>query len=278
MTWHASEPPPWPAIKPRAWPRILVRLTALSGIMAFGLLLHLLLRLVERPFFGLRRPLTPGVTQIVCRAVLKVMGLRVQTTGTPLRARGALVANHASWLDIFVLNAAVRVYFVSKEEVARWPGIGFLARTTGTIFIRRDRKEAAQQTQVLEDRLRAGHRLLFFPEGTSSDSLRVLPFKSTLFAAFYAQGLRDFMQVQPVTLVYRAPGGADPRALAWWGDMEFAGHLLRVLAMPYAGQVTLILHAPLRISDLPDRKAMALACETAVRAGMADPSARPENR
>ncbi|TVP72516.1 MAG: 1-acyl-sn-glycerol-3-phosphate acyltransferase [Rhodobacteraceae bacterium] len=269
MTWQSPEPPPWPKITLRAWPRILLRLAALSVVIGVGLLLHLLLRLIERPIFGLRRPITPAVTQIVCRAVLRVIGLRVQITGAPSRARGALVANHSSWLDIFVLNAAARVHFVSKAEVAGWPGIGFLARTTGTIFIRRDRREAAQQARVLEERLRAGQRLLFFPEGTSSDAQRVLPFKSTLFAAFYAPVLRDFMQVQPVTLVYHAPDRTDPRALAWWGDMEFAGHLVRVLALPRAGAVALIFHPPLRISQHPDRKALALACETAVRAGMA---------
>jgi lyso-ornithine lipid O-acyltransferase len=97
-----------------------------------------------------------------------------------MQHKGALVANHASWLDIFTLNACDRIYFVSKSEVAGWPGIGWLARATGTVFINRQGREAQMQKLLFEARLRAGHRLLFFPEGTSTDGQRVLDFKSTL--------------------------------------------------------------------------------------------------
>jgi 1-acyl-sn-glycerol-3-phosphate acyltransferase len=85
------------------------------------------------------------------------------------------VANHAGWLDIFTLNAVQRVYFVSKSEVAAWAGVGVLARVTGTVFIDRQARQAAEQARMLQDRLAAGHRLLFFPEGTSSDARRVHP-------------------------------------------------------------------------------------------------------
>jgi lyso-ornithine lipid O-acyltransferase len=144
-----------------------------------------------------------------------------------MRERGAVVANHSSWMDIFALNARKRVYFVSKAEVARWPGIGWLARATGTVFINRDPKEARAQQTVFEARLKAGHKLLFFPEGTSTDGQRILPFKSTLFGAFFAPDLRDILWVQPVTVIYTAPPGEDPRFYAWWGDMSFGGHLLK---------------------------------------------------
>lgn len=152
------------------------------------------------------------------------------------RGSGALVANHASWLDIFVLNALSRIYFVSKAEVAGWPAIGWLARATGTLFIERDPKQARAQAQQMEDRLRAGHRLLFFPEGTSTDGLRVLPFKPTLFAAFFGQNQPPGLQVQPVSVSYHAPAGAPARLYAWWGDMDFGSHLLTVLAAPCGGR------------------------------------------
>lgn len=267
MTWISDEKPPEPAIRLAAWPRVLVKIGLLAALVFGGLALHLLLRLIERPLFGLHRPLTPCLTQIVCRGAVTVLRLRLKILGQPLRDHGALVANHASWLDIFVLNAAVQVYFVSKAEVASWPGIGWLARATGTVFIRRDRRDAASQTVTLQARLRAGHRLLFFPEGTSSDAQRVLPFKTTLFAAFLGPELRDFLQVQPVSVAYAPSAGVDPRALAWWGDMGFGPHLLRVCSMPRAGEVTLIFHPPLRVKDMSDRKRLAQACEATVRAG-----------
>ena len=120
----------------------------------------------------------------------------------------------------------------------------------------------------MTDRLRAGHRLLFFPEGTSTDGLRVLPFKTTLFAAFFMEGLPDGFRVQPVTVAFRAPPGADRRAYGWWGDMDFGGHFLATLAAPHRGAVQVIYHAPLCVTDYPNRKALALAAEHRVRAAL----------
>lgn len=269
MTWTSDAPPPQVELRLRDWPRVIGRAGAIGVLIFGGLLLKLVLRAVERPLYGLRRPITPWITQAVCRLTLRIMRLPLHVHGHPMRQRGAIVANHASWMDIFVLNAADRVFFVSKAEVADWPGIGWLARATGTVFIRRDRRDATQQKLIFEARLRAGHRLLFFPEGTSSDAQRILPFKSTLFAAFFAAELRDFLHVQPVSVTYQAPAGGDPRFYGWWGDMDFAGHLLRVLAQPKQGRVDLVFHAPIAVADMPDRKAMTTAAEAAVRAGFA---------
>ncbi len=168
---------------------------------------------VRGPAFRPRRPLTPHVTQFVCRAALRILGLRLTVSGTPMAERGAVVANHSSWLDIFTLNAIQRVYFVAKSEVSGWPGIGWLARATGTVFITRRGVEAKAQQEIFEARLRAGHKLLFFPEGTSTDTIRVLPFKSSLFQAFYTHGLDRLMFIQPVTVIYRAPEGPGPALL-----------------------------------------------------------------
>lgn len=267
MTWYSQDPPPQPGIPPARWPRVALRLSLMAVVIFGGLALHMALRLIERPLFGTARPLTAPLTQAVCRATVLILRLSVSVEGQPATGRAALVANHSSWLDIFVLNSATQVYFVSKAEVAGWPGIGWLARATGTVFIRRDRREAAEHKSMLESRLQDGHRLLLFPEGTSSDGLRVLPFKTTLFQAFLSPDLREILQVQPVSVTYSVPQGADPRALGWWGNMDFGSHLLQVLAMPRAGQVRLVFHPPLRVADLPDRKALALACEQAVRAG-----------
>jgi lyso-ornithine lipid O-acyltransferase len=233
-----------------------------------GLVLLLLIRLIERPLCGLRRPVTPFVTQAVCRGAFALMGIGYRTQGAPMRGPGAIVANHASWLDIFALNARKRIYFVSKSEVAGWPGIGWLARATGTVFIRRDRRNTLDQIAVFRARLQAGHKLLFFPEGTSTDGMQVLAFKPTLFAAFLDPALRADLQVQPVTLRYRAPAGADPRVYGWWGSMAFGPHLLAVLAARRQGQVCVIYHAPVRVRDFTDRKALARVLEDRVRAGL----------
>jgi 1-acyl-sn-glycerol-3-phosphate acyltransferase len=237
-------------------------------LFSLGLLTHTLLRLVERPLLGLRRPVSARLVQSVCAIALRILGLPLRRDGMPMPGQGAMVCNHVSWLDILVLNAARPVYFVSKAEVAAWPGIGLLARVTGTVFIERDRRAARMQKLLFEARLRAGHRLMFFPEGTSTDGQQVLPFKSTLFEAFFAPELRDFLHIQPVSLIYHAPNGQDPRFYGWWGDMALGPHLLRVLAQPRQGRVELVFHPALRLSESPGRKALAQQCEGLVRQGL----------
>lgn len=253
---------------PLGWLLVVLRGVPLLVILIGGLSVLLLVRLFERPLCGLRRPVTPHITQWVCRAAFVILGMRYRTQGRALNGPGAVVANHSSWMDIFALNAGKRVYFVSKSEVAGWPGIGWLARATGTVFIRRDAREARAHVDLFRERLGAGHRLLFFPEGTSTDGQRLLPFKTTLFAAFLAPGLRETLALQPVSVAYRAPPGVDPRFYGWWGEMGFGAHLLTMLAAPRHGAVTVIYHPPIRVADHPDRKALARMTETVVRAGL----------
>ncbi|GAA6207494.1 lysophospholipid acyltransferase family protein [Cognatishimia sp. WU-CL00825] len=267
-TWNSENGyPDYAKITGIAWLSVVVRGVLVLGLLALGLLVLLALRLIEKPLFGLNRPWSPRVTQFVCRNALRFMGIRFETKGKPMRLPGAMVANHASWLDIFVLNARDRLYFVSKSEVAAWPGIGTLAKATGTVFITRDRKEAKAQQDMFEQRLSAGHKLLFFPEGTSTDSLRVLPFKSTLFAAFFSENLKPICYVQPVSVSYRAPDQADQRHYAWWGDMEFGPHMLQMLASRRHGKVEVVYHEPVAVADFANRKELTSHLERQVRAG-----------
>lgn len=262
-----------PDVRPQAvdipalgWVRAVARGLVLFVVAYGGLLILLMIRLVERPLAGEGRPVSPWITQAVCKAALAILGIGHSVRGTPMRERGAIVANHSSWLDIFSLNACQRIYFVSKSEVARWPVIGWLARATGTVFIDRDPKRAKRQQALFERRLRAGHRLLFFPEGTSTDGRRVLGFKSTLFAAFYTHGMEHAMHIQPVAVLYRAPQGRDARFYGWWGDMSFAPHLLLTLAAPRQGRVEVVFLDPVSVERFASRKDLALWCEDQVRA------------
>lgn len=258
-------PPPDP-IRPGmiGWILVAVRGACLAFVVFGGLLLLLLLRLIERPRHGSHRPWTPWITVWVCRVALVILGLRVRHQGTFMSSPGMAAANHSSWLDIFVLNSAGPLYFVSKSEVARWPGIGWLARATGTVFIERDRAQARVQAAEFEARLKVGHRLLLFPEGTSSDGVRVLKFKSTLFAALFSPNVIG-LSVQPVTVAYTPPSTLDPRFYGWWGDMDFASHLLQLLAARERGCVDVVWHSPLATSGFEGRKALSDAVEHLVR-------------
>lgn len=265
QTWNDKATPDPVPIGMMGWMRAILRGSALATLVFGCLMILLLVRLVEKPLFGLRRPITPYITQFVCRNAFRVMGLTFRTTGNLMKEHGVIVSNHVSWLDIFALNARKRIYFVSKSEVANWPGIGWLARATGTLFIERNPAKAREQTQLFKDRLAVGHKLLFFPEGTSTDGMRVLPFKTTLFAALFSDEIKESNHVQPVTLVYRAPDGEDAHFYGWWGEMEFADHLLKTLSVRRNGAVEVIYHPKIKVSDFDNRKALAAYCETQVR-------------
>lgn len=274
-TWRDAEPPV-PA-RPRGlrdWLRVIRRGVPAVLVLMLGVLLILPLRGIERLVHGRRRPWTGPHVQIVCRLVLACIGLSWRREGTPLRGPGAVVANHSSWLDILTLNAALPVFFVSKAEVARWPGINILTRVTDTHFVTRDPKLARAQALEFAERIRAGHRLLFFPEGTSSDGRRVLPFKPTLFQGFLADDLPAGLAIQPVSAVYHAPPGQDPRFYGWWADMDLGPHLLSILAARRHGYVTVRLHPPIPVAG-NDRKTLSAACYSAIEAdfrGLATPA------
>lgn len=259
--------PPAPRIADprwRGWLRIIRRGIPAISVLAIGVLLLVPLRLIERLFAGPRRPLSGPFVQGVCKAVLWCIGLTWHRHGQPMRGPGAVVANHSSWLDIFTMNAALPVFFVAKSEVSGWPGINILTRVTDTHFVTRDPKFAAAQAAEFAARTRAGHRLLFFPEGTSSDGMRVLPFKPTLFQGFLADGMPENLSIQPVTAIYHAPEGEDPRFYGWWANMDLGPHLLAVLSVRHQGRVEIVLHPPIPVAGR-NRKQLAQVAETAIR-------------
>lgn len=213
--------------------------------------------------------------------VCALIGLRVRTLGRPARGGGdgarpvIFTANHSSWLDILVLGGRVEGCFISKAEIARWPVVNVIARLGRTVFVARKRNTAGRERDDMHLRLSQGDNLVLFPEGTSSDGSRVLPFRSAFFSlaeqAVTADGLPPL--IQPVSVVYDRigylPTGKESRALfAWYGDMDLARHFWR-LAQYRGLRVTVLLHAPLEPRAFADRKALAQAAWHAVADGAA---------
>lgn len=205
------------------------------------------------------------------RLVCRILGIRVTVTGKP-PGQGPLliVSNHVSWLDIMVLSAVAPVSFVAKKEVNSWPFFGSLARLQRTVFVDRERRHATGSGHDdMRERLKQGDILVLFPEGTSSDGRRVLPFKSSFFGAAAYEGVL----VQPVSLAYRGHRNMPMTrrlmpSFAWYGDMDLAPHLLEALT---AGpiEVAVICHPPLSLSGERSRKALARHAEDEVRKGVA---------
>ena len=203
----------------------------------------------------------------------RLLGLTVRVIGQPAIGGGrpvVFVSNHSSWLDVPVLGGQLDGCFVAKSEVSRWPLISTIARLGRTVFVSRRRGETVKERDSMRGRLAAGDSLILFPEGTTSDGSRVMPFRSTFFAI--AEGERKPL-IQPVSVVYdRLAGLPTGRAtrpvFAWYGDMDIASHYWR-LAQHRGLRVTVLLHAPLDPAAFPDRKALSRAVWGAVADGAA---------
>ncbi len=250
------------------WPRLILRLGCFSLVTVMLLPPFFLFRAIDRLRPGAH--LTHLVVYLWARIGLSVCGISIARTGTPLRGGGALIANHASWIDIFVLHCTGPLHFVAKSEVMNWPLIGFLARISGTEFIERRRAAALQQKTALQRRLFQKDNLCLFAEGTSTDGQRVLPFKSTLFGALYDFDHCADFRIQPVSVIYLPPTGLPRDFYGWWGNTGLLSHVASVLARSRGGQVKLVLHTAVNPKDFADRKAMSLYCENQVRAGVED--------
>jgi 1-acyl-sn-glycerol-3-phosphate acyltransferase len=256
--------------------RLVLRATWVTAALAmlFAICLPLrgldlaLERLAGRPVSRLGN----RIVRLWAAQALPSLGLSYVQRGRPMRGGGAFVANHSSWIDIVALQRAAGPFLVSKAEVRDWPGVGHIGRAIGTMFIDRRPGEAKRQEAELLARLARGDQMALFPEGTSTDGMRMLPFKSTLFGAFFAPGLRQGIAVQPVTSAYRGRAGMPPSFYGWWGEMDFASHARDVLGRSTGGVVELTFHPPLPLADYSDRKALAQAADAAVRAGLGSPS------
>jgi lyso-ornithine lipid O-acyltransferase len=208
------------------------------------------------------------------RLVCRIIGIRVSARGTLAQARPLLiVANHTSYLDIEVLGSLVPGSFVAKAEIAGWPFFGWLAKLQRSVFIERRSSKAREHKDEIEKRLLAGDLLILFPEGTSDDGNRLLPFRSALFSVAERRIEGEPLQVQPVSLAYTRldgmPMGRSFRPFfAWYGQMALAPHLWRMLGM---GLVTaeVIFHEPVTIDRFASRKALAEHCWRVVSEGVA---------
>ncbi|GAC1333161.1 MAG: 1-acyl-sn-glycerol-3-phosphate acyltransferase [Bradyrhizobium sp.] len=239
----------------------------------------LALTLVLLPFqlaglaFGgqLQRCSPPFYHRILCRLI----GVRIREVGRRSTAQPALMlSNHVSWLDICVISALAPEVFGAKSEVAGWPLFGWLAKLQRTIFIdRQARQRTGTATREIAGRLLGGDAVLLFAEGTSSDGVRVLPFRSSLVGAVHhalgAGSDHTCITVQPVSVAYvgfdGVPLGRGLRErVAWYGDADLMPHLIQVLASG-AVDVTVSWGAAVAYDKGADRKKIARDAERSVR-------------
>jgi lyso-ornithine lipid O-acyltransferase len=215
----------------------------------------------------------------VYRLFLRLFRVRVVVQGRPPAGEPTLIlSNHVSWLDIPVLGSLLPLSFIAKSEVAEWPVIGFYARLQRCIFIERARKShTASVNREVANRLTEGDTIVLFPEGTTGDGNRLLPFRSALVGAAGAALAQPSLQrlwLQPLAIVYARRNGLpitrrERPAIAWYGDMDLAPHLA---ALMREGPIDVVLRwcEPIPFDAGRDRKRATLEAEAAVRLAVED--------
>lgn len=248
----------------------------LAGFMASAVIL------MPLQWFGLKFGLSYArrLPNRYHRFLCWLVGIKVVVRGEPYHGGASLItANHTSWLDIPVIASLAPCSFVAKSEVAGWPFFGTLAKLQQTVFVERERRtRTVHSRNEIHTRIAAGDRLVLFPEGTSSDGNRVLPFKSALMSVAQLaivngeEDREDNLVVQPLSVAYvklnGIPMGRYFRPFfAWYGDMELFPHLWEAFSL---GPIEVIaeFHEPVTIREIGNRKALAAYCEARCREGL----------
>ena len=168
---------------------------------------------------------------LLLRLILNIKVTIAGDEGQLERGGYVIIANHVSYVDGIVLGSIFPIVFVSKREVKKWPIVGQWNVLCGTIFINRQRKnEVGALVREMTRKLRQEANILLFPEGTSTNGEKMLPFQTAPLAA----PLRSRSIIVPVTLAYTTideqPVTAVNRDFVYWyGDMDFVTHFWDLL-------------------------------------------------
>jgi 1-acyl-sn-glycerol-3-phosphate acyltransferase len=224
--------------------------------IACAMMLFPLLPLLAVPLPGKSR-----IQRIYCRLMLRCIGVRITVSGGPIRnLSGVLVVSgHVSWVDIFVIGSVLPGSFVARADLVDWPALGFLARLLKVIPIERaNLRRLPDVVRTVADRLRAGHTVVAFPEGTTWCGLGYGAFRPAMFQAAVDAG----RPVQPLRLTYHHRDGAPSTVPAFIGDDSLVESVRRVIS----ARLT-VCHVQVQSLQLPgdDRRDLATRCQSAVR-------------
>ena len=195
---------------------------------------------------------------------LRIFGIKIKTFGkVSINFPILIISNHASYLDIIILGSLFKTSFIAKKEISKWPLLGILAKLQNTIFIDRRVSSLKNQENQIIKHLNEKKNLVIFPEGTSSDGNRVLPFKSSLFNIF-EKNLNSKILVQTITIVYKKINGIpmnriERKNITWHSNMDLIPNIFNVLKK-LSIEVEVIFNDEFLPSKEYDRKKLALHC------------------
>ena len=166
------------------------------------------------------------------------------------------ISNHLSYLDIPILGSTLIGRFIAKNEISKWPILGYLSKIGNTIFIDRNLRFLKTNKSLIFDCLCRGNNIILFPEGTTSDGVRVLKFKSSLLTSLEHKNIL----IQPIVIKYQSVNGMPLNRwlkpiIAWYGDVDLKPHLMNILKL-FSIKAQIIFLPALNGKDFTNRKDM----------------------
>lgn len=204
------------------------------------------------------------VPKVFFKGLVFLFGIKLKINGLPQKYKTIYISNHSSYIDIIILGSVLDALFVAKSEIASWPFINRVVKLGKTIFVNRKQSmRAKKQIEILDNNLNEGFNIIIFPEGTSNDGTKVLPFKSSLFAIQEKENKKDHY-FQPTSITYTRLDGIPLNRMfkpffAWYGDMDLVPHAWKFLGIGNC-EIILNFHQPIEFSKFKSRKETSNIC------------------
>lgn len=189
------------------------------GILLIFSLINTVFRLGVRPlFYGFNLPWALKIRRLWVLRTINLLGIKIEVQGIPPEGTFVFVGNHRSYIDPIVVLRDVKALPVAKAEVASWPLIGYGAKVSGVMYVKRESKRSRADTlDVMKEVLISGYSVLVYPEGTTHTLPHTMEFRQGAFKMASREGLK----IVPMAIEY------DDMGDAWVGDDTFIPHFIR---------------------------------------------------
>lgn len=160
-----------------------------------------------------------------------ILGIKINAKGKPPQPPFFLVSNHLSYIDVIPLWLYLDTTFIAKSEVRSWPFFGLATRIIGVLFINRElKRDVHRMNQRISEAISDEQGIVLFPEGTSTEGEKVLPFNTSLLQ--YPADSKMPVRYASISYTSFDPSRPARQHICWWGDMPFFSHFWELLKMP----------------------------------------------